>query len=1052
MLPPAQRAAAALGRVAVLTIATLSASIAACGPSASSDIPRWSCPAGWVPYAHGGCGPAVLLCATGGGAAAGACANVDLSRGTNVTDADGGQGTTFYRAPDGAIAGGWPTPGAPGGPPTRDWIPDGGADPPWRTGWMPDAGVAVCPMGWTRTMDGACDPVIRTDCASGTAALPGGMCTHTGVADCAPGEYVDPGAEAVGSTVVRVRSGADPVGADGSVARPYATIGAGLVAAGAGGWVLVAAGTYTESIEIDRGAHIVGVCPARTIVVGPAGAPVVAAIGDADVRGLTARGGLLGVSASGAVRATVRNVVVERALGIGLLADGTRAMLEATDVRVVDTQVFDGTAPGRGFQIQDGGAMTLRRTEFVGNHEVGGWVTGRGSRLTMEDSIVRDTQRDRNLMWGDGVYVSGGGVATLLRVVARHNRRSGLTVEGAGSQAHVDGFVVDDTLPLGDDSAGVGINVGEGGSLDGTGVIASHNWQAGVSVRGPRAQATLTASVFRDNLVNRSGRGAGAAVVLAGRLTLSNVLVLSNDAAGLVAAGDGSSLQVRDSVVRDTRPMGSMTEGFGLRCEAGAILQAQRVLLDGNALFGAAAVGIGARLEVTESVIRDTLGTGMDYAAGVHATQGGSATMRRVLVESNVCLGVESTGGDVTIEDSWIRGHASIGGRCGMGVVARGAGTVTADRLLLSGNQGVAALVPAVDSRLILRDSVVRDTRPRGDIMGHACEASGGGHLELSRVLLTNNVQAGVMVTGPASTATITDTVVDGTLASERTGLGAALFAGGGAVAYVSHFDARASHLAAIAVGDERTRVTMTDSRIADTVAHGTDVWGRGTHVFLGAQLDLVRALFENNHEIGISAVHARSVITLTDVIVRGVGESSRGMGLGIQAAGGASISGTRVAVAAVRGAAIASVPVTTSSGLMTLGSSISLDDGFVTDVRSSTVQVMDSRAPVAVGPPVAYGLHAANGCSVVATRIVIADGGHGFYNAGTSMTLRHALIRRQLDNAGAYASSVGRMSVVTDDAHFRENARNEIVEQAGLPDAVSIAPPSPVCVTAQCM
>ena len=148
--------------------------------------PEWVCPSTWVRYTAGGCGPAVLLCAPGGGAAPGACDGLDLHRGVPAGDG----GVTFHLREDGSIGGGWHEPGDPGGPPPADWSPAGVPAPDWR----PAAGVSRCPEGWRRA-DGACDPLLRSDCPTGSGPLPGGTCTPTAESDCPNSRFPEVPAE-----------------------------------------------------------------------------------------------------------------------------------------------------------------------------------------------------------------------------------------------------------------------------------------------------------------------------------------------------------------------------------------------------------------------------------------------------------------------------------------------------------------------------------------------------------------------------------------------------------------------------------------------------------------------------------------------------------------------------------------------------------------------------------------------------------------------------------------------------------------------------------------
>ena len=188
-----------------------------CDEPAPPGVATWPCPARWVRARGGGCGPAVLLCVSDGGAAAGACRGVDLADASVVPGPDGSTMRGFYRRSDGTIGGEWREPGEPDGPPAETW--------------RPETGVGECRTGWLRSSDGTCNPRMLPVCPDGAEALPGGRCTPTALEDCPSGRYADLGMEATGDRVVHVRAGAEGRSADGSPSRPFPTVAEGVAAA-----------------------------------------------------------------------------------------------------------------------------------------------------------------------------------------------------------------------------------------------------------------------------------------------------------------------------------------------------------------------------------------------------------------------------------------------------------------------------------------------------------------------------------------------------------------------------------------------------------------------------------------------------------------------------------------------------------------------------------------------------------------------------------------------------------------------------------------------------
>lgn len=113
-------------RRSAVTVAALSTLAVLVGceapPELASPGGRWTCPAAWVASSRGGCGPAALLCASGGEAAPGVCASIG-DAGT-VTTPLGATLRAVHRLPDGGFAGAWVEAGDPSGPPSEGWTPE----------------------------------------------------------------------------------------------------------------------------------------------------------------------------------------------------------------------------------------------------------------------------------------------------------------------------------------------------------------------------------------------------------------------------------------------------------------------------------------------------------------------------------------------------------------------------------------------------------------------------------------------------------------------------------------------------------------------------------------------------------------------------------------------------------------------------------------------------------------------------------------------------------------------------------------------------------------
>ncbi len=593
--------------------------VAACGdvepsrPDASVS-PDVACPAAWVAAARGGCGPAVVLCAPGGGAAPGACASVDLSRSHPVGDG----GESFRLGPDGDIAGGWRWPGEPGGPPAPDWTPDAGAGAP-DADWHPDAGIPTCPTGWTRTGDGLCDPALRA-CPAGAESLPGGQCTRTAEADCPAGPYADPGPEAMGAPVAYVSADAPASCVSrGSRTCPWRTITEALASNAT--WLLVGNGTYPERLEITDGRHIVGRCaarvtiegadPERTVYVHGAGASL-------DLQGVTVTGAGVGIDVDDGASVRARSLRVSRATRNGVRLGGGSSV-EASDIVIADTQRMDGLR-GNGAAIGTGDTLRLARAALLRNSPNG--AAAFGGEMTIRDSVVADTMAPPTRPdLAVGVYGEAGARVRVERTLVENNGVNGLLVQGLDGAAEMTAtdVVVRGTLRVAPESA---VRVTYGARLVAERLLVDGNLGRGVVVTqgrdesgnpGPIAYATVHDSVIRAPGSGPSTREQLGVQAFGAEVTLRGVRVVGATYIGVAAHGGDTSLTMEDGVVEGTRlnPAGGDNPfGCGVGVYDGARVTARRVLIADNAWAGihADAPGVAQSgppfLTVTDSVVR----------------------------------------------------------------------------------------------------------------------------------------------------------------------------------------------------------------------------------------------------------------------------------------------------------------------------------------------------------------------------------------------------------------------------------------------------------------
>lgn len=776
------------------------------------------CPAGWVRHETGGCGPAVVLCTRGGGAAVGACDGVD------VTSA---RAESFHVTTDGTVGGAWTAAAerAGRGAPAEDYVPV--------------TGISRCPSAWAMRTDGTCDPRFGTTCGAGSVALPGGQCTRTGMSECPAGTWPALPPEAAGARVLYVQASASAEGADGTVEHPYPTLVGALQQAPAGAWVVLAEGVYAESFTLARSMHILGACAARVVVSLPAGSPYTVAITGSgagvtlDLAGLTARGG--GVRASGGARVIAQRVRVEDAVTNGLVAAGQGSSVTATDVVVTRTTTA-GTTLTHAVAVTDGASATLTRVALTQVAGVGIFATGQGSSADVSDVVIGPSTASAR-QGAAGVLVGLGARATFARGVLRDLPSAGFVVAQAGTSATLEDVVVQRArTSLTENTAGV--MALDGASLRVTRALVEGCTWAGLRAAGMRANLDAREVVVRGGVAAPSGAGGYGLMTDEGAtLTASAARVEDDNEAG-VYADHGSRIEVDGIIVRATRSDRGTGRGYGIAADRASTITVAHALVEQNHTVGVGAIQPGSELTITDAVIRDTDSPVGARGFGLVADERATVTARRVRIASSYTDGVSAQHeATLTIEDAVVAGtlpSSAATGVSGNGLDANQA-TLRATRVRVEGNAG-AGVLATNGARAEIAECVVRGTSPTPETpverqRGFGVVATSGATLGVSATTIEDNTRTGVHAEGEGTTFTLTDSAVLATRpgANGEGGLGTTVIQRARLVATRTLW--RSNRQVGVFVA-YRGRAELTDALVLDTLPEAR---GMGVGISVGA-------------------------------------------------------------------------------------------------------------------------------------------------------------------------------------------------------------------------
>jgi hypothetical protein len=342
---------------------------------------------------------------------------------------------------------------------------------------------------------------------------------------------------------------------------------------------------------------------------------------------------------------------------------------------------------------------------------------------------------------------------------------------------------------------GTGIEV-SGGSLD----------ISGVEIRagsGPGIHASGTAMIVADGVVV-GGAATGLLVEDSATASVTGAIFARDVGAGVLARS-GASAEL-DKVAIEAIAADASGVGIGLVVDDSARVSATRTVIEGAQGRGAWIRATGAQLALTDALVRSTaVSSTLALGRGVEVN-GGRLTVRRAVFDSNREAGIYARAG----------------------------------------------------SSVDLADLIARRTTSPDKGYSAGVEIFDGTRATMARVNADLNDSGGVLIAGPAATATITDLVVRG-IATRGVG-SLAVYAGGRASVTRASFEA--DHWANAHSTDPGSWLLLSDATILDSAATPADPG--------------VGALIENNSHASLSRVHV---------------ERSQGYGVGVYSAATASIA-----------------------------------------------------------------------------------------------------------------------------------------------------------------
>ncbi len=396
------------------------------------------------------------------------------------------------------------------------------------------------------------------------------------------------------------------------------------------------------------------------VVVTSAGEPAV-------VQNLTIRGAPQGGAlAQPGRRLSLRGVLIDRVQGLGVHAFGAGAEVSLTDVMIRDTQTTGrgASSSGRGVHLQFAARLEATRLLVVGNRDIGVSLGGEGVAATLTDTGVQDTRaRDSDGLDGRGISVLSGAHLDATRLQVSGNHRAGVAATGVNTMVTMTDAIVSNTQSSPRDGrGGRGLAVEDGAQLSATHIVLAGNREIAVYLHGEGTRAVLTDAVIRDTVPQANGMwgGRGLGVEGGARVDATRVLFSDNSEVSALVGAPGSIMALTDAVIQRTESNPATGRGgVAVSVQQGGHFEASRLLIADNRGAGVMALDEGTTINLSDTVLRDTRSRSADghFGRGIQGQDGARIEGTRLAVDRSVEVGVAAfTGASVGLRDVSVRG------------------------------------------------------------------------------------------------------------------------------------------------------------------------------------------------------------------------------------------------------------------------------------------------------------------------------------------------------------------------------------------------------------
>ncbi len=360
-----------------------------------------------------------------------------------------------------------------------------------------------------------------------------------------------------------------------------------------------------------------------------------------------------GVYALSGAAVTIEDSEIADNRAYGLAVTGSGTVVEARDSTILRTITDASGTSGLGLYAESEAEVHLERCHFVENSEAGIWAYGASTRVIVLDSRVEGSTGRPGCQDGYGIVAQGGPVVELIDSEVARNTTQGIMALNEGTELILRGTTIRDTQPAPSGFEGLGVGVYDSAMLRAEGCVLAGNHDLGLEAQGDGTVVELEHTVVRGTQPAEDGSaGYGADITFGAVLDAVDCEVVDNYCIGVRVMSYNSAVSLRGTTIRDTRAHVLGVGGYGLQASHSSTVALDRCAVSDNVSAGIVAHGNGTTMQIRDSIVNATqLGTGEleSVAIGLVAQWGAEVGAERLVVQGSRGPGLYVYGSDALL-------------------------------------------------------------------------------------------------------------------------------------------------------------------------------------------------------------------------------------------------------------------------------------------------------------------------------------------------------------------------------------------------------------------